>query len=210
MFDLTLSTLVMRILAALPIIGLHGFALALGARLLGDQQAHREGRLTISPFSHLDPVGLLAFILLGIGWILPIPMSVKRMRGQYLAIPLVLAAGLLPVMLLAALAVYLLPWAAVSFSYSTAPLVGAFLAVLARLSIGFVIFNLLPFPPFSLGQILAACSDEWRAQVRRFQTPLGIIALVAGFLLLPWITGSVNAVVRSVFGNITMLLRSSF
>ena len=206
MFDLTLSMLVMRVLAALIIIGVHGFALAAAAKSFGDGQA--GDRLSISPFGHVDLLGLLAFVLFGFGWILPVPMNFKRIRGGAWAVPLVLVAGLAPVLLLAALAVYLLPWASVSFSYSTAPMVVAFLGILARLSIGFVLLNLLPVPPFSLGQLLVACREDWRESAKRFHFAFAIIALLLGYAVQPWIAGAVDAVAHTFFGDISLLSRA--
>jgi Zn-dependent protease len=208
LLDLTLSTLVMRILAALPIIGLHGFAIALAEKLLGKDRASREGGLSINPFSHLDVIGLLAFVFVGTGWTRPAPSHMPRRGSAWRMVPLFVAAGIAPVILLAVIAVTLLPWAAVSFSYSTAPLVGAYLATLVRLSIGFAIFNLIPLPPFSFGQILVAFSDRWRRKIGSLHTALGIVALVAGVLLLPWITGLIDMVVGSAFGDISMLRRA--
>jgi len=208
MFDLTLSTLVTRILAALVIIGLHGFFLALAARLLGDGQAARAGRLTVSPFAHFEPAGFLALILFGLGWVRPLPLNIGRMRGHRLAVPALLAASLVPVALLAVVAVNLLPRAAVSFSYSTAPLVAHFLVVLVRLSTSFILSSFLPLAPFCLGQLLVSSREQWREFAARARLPLAVAALLLSFLLSYWIGDAVDVVVRHVFGNIALLSNS--
>ena len=49
----------------------HGYV----AYRLGDPTAKNEGRLTLNPLKHLDPWGVLAFIIMKIGWAKPIPVN---------------------------------------------------------------------------------------------------------------------------------------
>ena len=49
----------------------HGYV----AFRLGDPTAKNEGRLTLNPLKHLDPLGVLAFIIMKIGWAKPVPVN---------------------------------------------------------------------------------------------------------------------------------------
>jgi len=87
-------------------------------------------------------------------------------------------------------------------------MVVAFLGILARLSIGFVLLNLLPVPPFSLGQLLVACREDWRESAKRFHFAFAIIALLLGYAVQPWVAGAVDAVAHTFFGDISLLSRA--
>ncbi len=55
--------------------GLHEFAHALAAHLLGDDTAKAAGRLTINPFAHTDFMGTILILLVGFGWGKPVPVN---------------------------------------------------------------------------------------------------------------------------------------
>ena len=59
------------------VVGLtfHEFSHAAVATLQGDHTARSQGRLTLNPISHLDPLGSIALLLAGIGWARPVPST---------------------------------------------------------------------------------------------------------------------------------------
>ena len=65
------------------------------AKLLGDDTAYRQGRMTLNPLSHIDPMGAIAMFLFGIGWARPVPVNVSNCRKvkQKTAMALVALAG---------------------------------------------------------------------------------------------------------------------
>lgn len=76
-----LIVLVLLLGVAFP---LHELAHALSARALGDPTADYEGRVTLNPLVHLDPIGALMFALAGFGWakpVLSIPIGCVPTRG---------------------------------------------------------------------------------------------------------------------------------
>ena len=82
---------------------IHEFAHAWCAFQLGDDTAAREGRLTLNPVEHIDPVGLL-LPLLGVpfGWAKPVPVNPARMRTSFeTGVVLTAAAGPISNLLLA-------------------------------------------------------------------------------------------------------------
>ena len=58
----------------------HEVAHGLVASWLGDPTAKQEGRLTLNPLAHLEPVGLLMMLVVGFGWARPVPVNPRRLR----------------------------------------------------------------------------------------------------------------------------------
>ena len=76
-----LMMLIARVIIILLILPLHEFAHAWVARLCGDDTADSKGRLTLNPFSHVDPFGAISLLLTGFGWAKPVPINPNRMRN---------------------------------------------------------------------------------------------------------------------------------
>ena len=62
-------------------IAFHEFCHAWAAHELGDDTAARQGRLTLNPLRHLDPVGTVLLLLVGFGWGKPTPVNPYRLRN---------------------------------------------------------------------------------------------------------------------------------
>ncbi len=65
------------------VIGLtvHEFSHAYATYKLGDNTAQRDGRLTLNPFKHIDPLGLLMLFIIKIGWAKPVPVNFNNLRN---------------------------------------------------------------------------------------------------------------------------------
>ena len=57
---------------------IHEFSHGYVADRLGDPTARNMGRLTLNPIKHIDPLGVLAFIIMKIGWAKPVPVNPHR------------------------------------------------------------------------------------------------------------------------------------
>ena len=132
----------------------HEYGHAIVASLIGDDTAKRAGRLTLNPIPHIDPVGLLLVLIIGIGFAKPVPTDPRNFRTRW-GILLVAAAGPAMNLLLAILAtnIYLLGLK------SGLPLfqgTGAytFFTVLALINMLLMLFNLLPVGPLDGHYIL--------------------------------------------------------
>ncbi|MBO4299759.1 MAG: site-2 protease family protein [Clostridia bacterium] len=67
--------------AILPALVLHECAHGWVAFRLGDPTAKMMGRLTLNPLKHLDPVGTLCMVFLGLGWARPVPVNPRYFRN---------------------------------------------------------------------------------------------------------------------------------
>ena len=61
----------------------HEFAHAWAATKLGDETPRQQGRLSLNPISHIDPVGLICLMLLGFGWGKPVQINPRNFDGKY-------------------------------------------------------------------------------------------------------------------------------
>ncbi|MCY8231287.1 site-2 protease family protein [Priestia endophytica] len=133
---------------------IHEFSHAFVANLFGDPTAKNEGRLTLSPISHLDPFGTLLLIIAGFGWARPVPVNPRNFKRPRLAGVLVSIAGPLSNLVLAfigTICYYALVNAQVA---SNNQYLYEFLNLFIMLNILLFIFNLLPFPPLDGYRIL--------------------------------------------------------
>jgi Zn-dependent protease len=70
----------------------HEFGHAATAKLFGDDTAQRQGRLTLNPVAHIDPMGLLMVVLIGFGYAKPVPTNPRNYTSRWASL-LVAAAG---------------------------------------------------------------------------------------------------------------------
>lgn len=159
---------------------LHEYAHAFVAYKFGDPTAKNQGRLTLAPHVHLDPIGTILIFIAGFGWAKPVPVNRFYFKNPRLAGILVSLAGPLSNLLLACLA-YLLFFLLVSLGLlqglpiSILEKIELFVDVFTRLNVLLFIFNLLPFPPLDGYRILEDLAPaDLRVKMTRLE-PFGII-----------------------------------
>ncbi len=139
LFAILLMTIVLS-------LSLHEFGHAKVANLLGDDTAARQGRLTVNPMAHIDPLGLLMVVLVGFGYAKPVPFNPRNMRQPW-ARAAVAAAGPGMNLLIAIVAVNLLVFALHSTTIDISRAGAETLLILARINLLLMLFNLLPLGP---------------------------------------------------------------
>ena len=170
------------------IIGItfHEFSHAAVASLQGDQTARSQGRLTLNPISHLDPLGSIALIVAGFGWGRPVPVTPSRLRSGRLGHVLVGLAGPAAnfvVALIAAVALRIVyPTAGTTFDVGfTVTLLYTLVAVNVVLGV----FNLLPIPPLDGSTLLSIALPPSRQNIVAFLNQYGIFLLLGLLILAP-------------------------
>ena len=156
MFDLSFWQILMRVIAAIVIFTCHGAALALIAQLLGDRGPQHDGRLTLSPFAHVGPFGTLAAVTSRAGWIRPMTIDAQMLRFGRAGLVICAVGALCVTLAIAHLAIATQPFVIAWWPAQSSIHVFAWVGILADLSVWFVIFNLLPFPPLTGGLVLGA------------------------------------------------------
>ncbi|MEJ5359126.1 MAG: site-2 protease family protein [Desulfobacterales bacterium] len=145
-------------LLALPLlysIILHELAHGWVALRMGDPTAKLQGRLTLNPLRHLDPVGTLMLFVFGFGWAKPVPVTVHNLRPFRRGFILVSAAGIAANTAVAFLALFLQRWLAPGGG----GVATAFLYMLAHVNLMLAAFNLIPIPPLDGSKILIGLSS---------------------------------------------------
>src|SRR5512141_1330727 len=95
--------LVYLMTALLVALTVHEASHALVAYWLGDATPKNMGRLSLNPFAHLEPFGVLMIMIVGLGWGKPVRIQAENLKpGPRLGMALVAAAGPISNVLLAA------------------------------------------------------------------------------------------------------------
>lgn len=159
---------VISILLSLPIVllslSLHETAHGYAAYRLGDPTARSLGRLTLSPFKHLDPVGFISMLLFGFGWAKPVPINSRYFKKPRRDIALTALAGPLSNLLLSFAFLLLLRFVGFGFlarlhvqselAFNLIYFTVLFFYYGVYMNLTLAIFNLLPLPPLDGSRIL--------------------------------------------------------
>jgi Zn-dependent protease len=179
--DLNLAALIGIFVGMLAGITVHEFSHALAADQLGDHRPRALGRVSLNPLRHLDPLGTVLLVVVGIGWGKPVPVAVESLRPGRTGLALVAAAG--PVANVTVAIGFALVFRAVNFAgVEGAGLELLYWAVVVNLLLA--ILNILPIPPLDGSAILfSVVPPRWEYTLRRYQA-YGLVLLLL-LLILP-------------------------
>ena len=144
--------------AALIAIMLHEIAHGLVSYWLGDPTPKRQGRLSLNPLKHLDPVGTICLILFHVGWAKPVVVNPDYYKKRKLGMALVALAGPLTNFIVAIVSMIIIGFILKFANSSLAifDIINTFLLILAIINIGLGVFNLIPIPPLDGSKILGS------------------------------------------------------
>ena len=171
---MTLSEILFLLIALAVCVTVHEAAHAWVASKLGDQTAKMQGRVSLNPARHLDPVGTLMILFIHFGWGRPVTFDPRNLKNPIRDAALISLAGPMT-NLLTALAL------APILRLDLAPYPYVLLRTIYDLSIILFIFNLLPIPPLDgsklIGLIVPKSKQEWYENYMR-QGYIYIILLI--------------------------------
>jgi Zn-dependent protease len=187
--------------AVIIAITFHEFAHAWMANKLGDTTPRNQGRLTLNPLAHLDPVGMILLMFAHVGWGKPVeinPNNFTSNKSRSTCEALVSLAGPVMNFILAIIFsfayVLINHFASSAFLYSTAgEIIGLLIILTITVNIGLGVFNLIPLPPLD-GEKIFRHILPYRAQawLDRNAQILNMIFIVL------WITGLLGWVVSPI------------
>lgn len=186
-------------------ITFHEFAHAYVADKLGDDTPRRQGRVTLNPLAHIDPVGFFMLIFVHFGWGKPVeinPTNFNRKRSMAKQEMLVALAG--PLMnIIIALILTIILFAINTFAPSftitmTGLIISLVLQMAISVNIGLGIFNLIPLPPLDGSKIfiniLPYKAKTW------FQDNIQIFYII--FVVL-WVTNLMGYIISPVISVVS-------
>lgn len=224
MMNLT-SEMLMGILVKLFIIvmilPLHEYAHAWAAHKLGDDTAMYQGRLTLNPIAHIDPLGALCLLIGGFGWAKPVPVDPTRFSRKHsmrTGMALTAFAGPAANLIVAFLGMivyriylctnyyttYMADYMAGEGINNAPEIVERMLYLFVTINIGLCVFNMVPIPPLDGSKILGAITsnkvDRWFMRNQQTVRIVFFVVLVTGILSLP-----LMIVENAMFGLFTFL-----
>lgn len=172
-----------NMLYSLPgvIIGLtvHEFSHAFVAAKLGDDTARAQERVTLNPFYHIDPLGMIFILFAGFGWAKPVQFNMRKLKSPKRDRILIALAGPLSNLILGILFLFVIKLF-FAFSYF---LPETLYIILFRLlfytsviNLGLFIFNMLPIPPLD-GSHVFLSGLNLSGEVERNITKYGALTL---------------------------------
>ena len=213
-----LYSLLISIPGVLIAITFHEFAHAFAADKLGDDTARREGRLSLNPKDHIDPIGGLMLLVAGFGWGKPVhvnPTNYTRKMSMEKGEAIVSIAG--PLMNFILAFVFALIYCAIykfaDLAFLTSTVGSAILLIVAgtiSINIGLGVFNLIPLPPLDGSKVLIPFlpykAKEWFINNEQlFYIIFVLIWLtgIAGTIITPAISAVSNGILnlaQAIFG----------
>ena len=200
-FDLLLS-----VPAVLLAITVHEFGHAFAAYQLGDDTPLRQGRLSLNPFDHVDPLGLAMLLFAHIGWGKPVqidPRNYNRNISVEKADAIVSFAGplmnFITAIVFALIYCAIIKFAGIAFIMSNIGIIiKAIVWYIITMNIGLGVFNLIPLPPLDGSKIflpiLPYNAKSWFIEHEQ------IFYFV--FLII-WITGIAGRLISPIIGQMT-------
>ncbi len=171
------------IIALVIALSIHEYSHARAADELGDPTPRLNGRLTLNPLAHLDPIGTLMLFIFRFGWGKPVPIDPYNLRNPQRDHALIALAG--PVSNFIMAAIFSGGYHLISNFAPTinSPLLFSFAVTVVIMNLGLGLFNLLPFGPLDgakvfLGFLPADKVEEWEAALSRYSLIIFLLLFI--------------------------------
>ena len=167
-----LSNILVQIVGIAVAISVHEFGHAYSAHLLGDDTAKMYGRMTLNPAKHLDIMGLIAMLIVHIGWAKPVPVNPNNFKNYKVGNVIVSLAGVTANIIISI--IYVIIKKHVNM-YAITEITSAIIIY----NVSFAAFNLLPIPPLDgWGVISSFIPYKYNEIAYKYESMSSIIFLV--------------------------------
>ena len=189
-------TAILRVTQFIILLTFHEWAHAKSANMLGDSTARDEGRMSLNPAVHIDPVGTLFLPLIGtffggafFGWAKPVPVNPYNLKNPRRDIMLIAGAGPFMNIVLAFVILGGLRILEVFFNFdasesATHVIIQRELIFTALISVILAAFNMLPLFPLDGFSVVNGLLPESAARQFSKLAPYGMPILI-GLIFLP-------------------------
>jgi len=174
-----LIAVVILLVPLLVSITVHEWAHGFAAYKFGDETPKLQGRLSFNPFAHLDPLGVLMLLVIGIGWAKPVLINPNNIDGKF-KLMLVALAGPLSNFILAFLTAVIVAFTLKipEFHLFSRDFLVYLLHMIVKINLMLAMFNLMPIPPLDGSNILKYFMPDSLAQSYEKLAPYGIFILL--------------------------------
>lgn len=210
-----IQSLIISLFIVLISITVHEYCHGYAALKMGDHTAESMGRLSMNPFSHIDPIGALCMIFFHFGWAKPVPINPNNFRNPKKGSVIVSIAGPLSNICLSLIGV-LLYGILFRFKFGLSNMTfysifyNGFLSQFVVLNLYFAIFNLIPIPPLDGAKILFALLppriyfklinyERYSFIILIVLLYTGVIGFVLGYITMP-ILKSYDVIINLIAG----------
>jgi len=136
-------------------ISIHEFAHGFVAVKLGDDTPKLQGRMTLNPLKHIDPLGFMCLLVVGFGWAKPVMINSRNFKNPRRDDLLVSIAGPVSNLIMAFIFAILMKLADMFLPVTmTSQVIWAVLSGTVQINLVLMVFNLLPIPPLDGHHIL--------------------------------------------------------
>jgi len=211
LFNLSIPTLISRVITLLIAFTFHEFAHAAAATAFGDTTPKIHGRLTLNPLAHLDVMGTITLLFAGFGWAKPVPVNPYVIQRKNKAgLMLVSLAGPAANFVLGATAALPLRFGWVPLTMTTGaifPSWGDFLLEFLFINLSLFLFNLIPLAPLDGEKIITFFLPEhWVEVYNRIRPYSPYILLIIVFVLPMLGLDLINLIIREPLMDLTLFL----
>lgn len=201
MLGFSIDQMVSLVVVLIVAFTVHEYAHAWTANYFGDDTPRLQGRLTLNPLKHLDPLGALMLFVAGFGWAKPVMVNPYALEQRSPAAPMLVAlAGPVSNFIMAIVAALPIRLGLVPITFGTGgwmPTAFTFLYTFISLNLLLGIFNLIPVSPLDGEKVLyyfLPPSGRRGFDLMRQWTPIPMLVVLfvlprLGLPLVQWVVG---------------------
>ena len=174
--------------ALLIALSVHEAAHAYTAYKLGDTSQKAQGRLSLSPLAHIDPIGFIFMLVFKFGWGKPVIMDDRNFKDRRKGVMMVALAGPLSNIILAFIFTVILKLLdvfgvlAIMSESNIGNIIYIILIYMIGFNVMFGVFNLIPLPPFDgakvLSYFLPRKAREWMDWLEQYSVWILVILMI--------------------------------
>jgi len=189
--------LVAFIIAFLVGLTIHEYAHAWTANRLGDDTAKLLGRLTLNPLKHLDFLGVIFILIIGVGWAKPVPYNPRNVRDPNGEIKIALSGVIANFLLALILGAVIRVASAYGIAIDSSPIL-SFISTIVFVNLALIAFNIIPIPPLDGSKVVESyLSFENRLKFEQFGPMILVGIIIAQQLFnIPILTMIIEPIIR--------------